>query len=112
MRLIAEFRLAETSISHLYGGDGFWSGSLRSKCTTVLPRHWNDLSVWQKVKSFEDGELNIVVLAHALDHLEDRSFVRSARDPAVRKRALSRRGVAATGPISNAFRDSTDRIAQ
>ena len=46
------------------------------------------------------------------DHAEDRSFVRWARDPGVRKRVLSRRGVAATGPISNAFRASTDRIAQ
>src|SRR5436309_3129703 len=56
MRLIVEFRLAETSLSHLYGGDGYSSGSLRSKFTAAWRNRWHDLSVWQKVGSPEDVE--------------------------------------------------------
>lgn len=61
MRLIVEFRLAETSLSHLYGGDGYSSGSLRSKFTAAWRNRWHDLSVWQKVGSPENVEGNNLI---------------------------------------------------
>ena len=61
MRLIVEVRLAETSLSHVYGGDGYSSGSLRSKFTAAWRNRWHDLSVWQKVGNPENIEGNNLI---------------------------------------------------
>jgi hypothetical protein len=55
-RLIARFRLVETSLSRLYGGDGYSSGSLRSNFIVAWRNRWHDLSVPQKVRCSEDVE--------------------------------------------------------